>query len=635
MPRENSFSDEDGRSLTPDLEDIAHSPTYNTFPTVLPPQPSSGHANPGISSKQSVRSAKSHLRARVVSHPQHPNHSPMTPKERFRRAVRKVMAIHRTSSTFATRGMAGAEPGLNPRDPQLDAEYGRMYQQDCVIQVIDYSSVRSSFGRMTNREFVALMDDEAASKPEPWTKVRWINISGFSWDVIKAVSLRYDLHPLALEDIFHTRSRTRSKADYYQRHLFLRILAHELLDQDAGASDVQWAAGSTLVDSEPESFGKNSFEMSSFEKEDDTLDGSASSRLDTLKRRDRRRRPPILPSSTLDTGVPARPHPRRASTTSTVHYQQLQRNLAAGFGPPPTPDDIKLEQLKERDQRDPRDRVKVKLNPVWIFLLRDGTVVSIHPTPSEELTAPIVARLRQRDTVLRSTADPSILVHALIDLVVDKAMVVIDRYHETIRRFEAEVLQKPKMRTVRNLHILSGELILLKRTLDPMKTVVYGLRRYDLDRAAAIIDMSDPANAGQKVEGWMTHKSKIYLADVHDHMEHILTSLDMFTGIADNLVDYTFNLASYEMNEVMRRLTTATIVFLPLTLCTGYFGMNFEFMYSVQGQSEKVFWYTAVIVSCLIVPIFIYPDFIRMAHSIKKMFSREDKKLAKVVRATK
>lgn len=86
--------------------------------------------------------------------------------------------------------------------------------------------------------------------------------------------------------------------------------------------------------------------------------------------------------------------------------------------------------------------------------------------------------------------------------------------------------------------------------------------------ASAIVDMTDPKNKGVPVQGWMSHKSKIYLvcllplshtciwltvsqADVHDHMDYILTSLDMFTGIADNLVDYTFNMASYEMNEVM------------------------------------------------------------------------------------
>ena len=44
-----------------------------------------------------------------------------------------------------------------------------------------------------------------------------------------------DLHPLALEDIFHTRSQTRSKADYYTKHLFLRVLCHELGQNDGPA----------------------------------------------------------------------------------------------------------------------------------------------------------------------------------------------------------------------------------------------------------------------------------------------------------------------------------------------------------------------------------------------------------------
>lgn len=38
---------------------------------------------------------------------------------------------------------------------------------------------------------------------------------------------------------------------------------------------------------------------------------------------------------------------------------------------------------------------------------------------------------------------------------------------------------------------------------------------------------------------------------MYDHIDYVLTSLDMFTGIGENLIDYTFNLASYEMNETM------------------------------------------------------------------------------------
>lgn len=45
----------------------------------------------------------------------------------------------------------------------------------------------------------------------------------------------------------------------------------------------------------------------------------------------------------------------------------------------------------------------------------------------------------------------------------------------------------------------------------------------------------------------------------------------MFENVAENLINYSFNVIAYETNEVMRRLTLATITFAPLTLVTGYF----------------------------------------------------------------
>ena len=45
-----------------------------------------------------------------------------------------------------------------------------------------------------------------------------------------------------------------------------------------------------------------------------------------------------------------------------------------------------------------------------------GVVISVHPTPDLLFTTPITGRLRQRDTNLRASADPSMLVHGLLDL---------------------------------------------------------------------------------------------------------------------------------------------------------------------------------------------------------------------------
>lgn len=63
--------------------------------------------------------------------------------------------------------------------------------------------------------------------------------------------------------------------------------------------------------------------------------------------------------------------------------------------------------------------------------------------------------------------------------------------------------------TMFSVHILSGDLILHKRTLGPVKALVYALRRYDVDRMEACLDLS--VEGDQKVVGYMSHKAKIYL----------------------------------------------------------------------------------------------------------------------------
>ena len=101
------------------------------------------------------------------------------------------------------------------------------------------------------------------------------------------------------------------------------------------------------------------------------------------------------------------------------------------------------------------------------FLLL-GTVISFQSKPNFYLTEPIVARIRQRDTTLRTTADPSLLVESLLDLggsltfltpglisfdvtaVVDGALEVVDEYHARLSLLEQQILIKSKVPTVRS-----------------------------------------------------------------------------------------------------------------------------------------------------------------------------------------
>ncbi|PFH49792.1 hypothetical protein AMATHDRAFT_48399 [Amanita thiersii Skay4041] len=625
MPRENSFTDSEGRSLTPDLseredeEEPIHehsrpsaqspalvSPTYSVqSPIANGAVRSPGTGLNGLTALHILSPSKKSLQK---TSPVYRSPGPFTtawsrlgPKDKFRAAARRVMAMQRSTTLLTTGGRAGAEPGVDPRRKSADLLYSHIHEE-CVIEIIDYSAVSCSVGFMTNNEFIGLMADENASRPEPWVKVRWINIAGISWDVIKALSIKYaslEIHPLALEDVFHTRSQTRSKADYYMKHLFLRVLCHEL----NGQSESRWLTGKPRSSSPEPLYRDNSPNLDEKLASDD----GGGSRDDSYpqSRQSTGRRMPLLPTHWREA---RQPHNKNAvlskllkAEKQALQYQRQQMENKAS-----------LEALKKGES------INVKVSPMFIFLFRNGTVISLSATPNLDFTAPISQRLRQADTVLKTTADPSLLVHSLLDLIVDKALDVVDEYRILINRCERDILLKPHVKHVRQLHILSGDLILHKRTLEPIKTMIYGLRRYDIDRCAALVDTSNPANEQIKIVGFMSHKAKIYLADVFDHMDYILSSLNMYAGIAENLIDYTFNISSHEMNEVMRRLTLATIIFLPLTLLTGYFGMNFEAMWSVNKHSDLLFWEIAIPVMAVVIPIFIWPDLQRMAHYIKK-----------------
>ncbi|TRM66241.1 hypothetical protein BD626DRAFT_566865 [Schizophyllum amplum] len=471
---------------------------------------------------------------------------------------------------------------------------------------------------MDNEEFIDFMNTSSAtekregSPPEHWTErdkpapFRWISITGIDWGVMSSLALRYDLHALALEDVLQEQGFTHSKADYYNHHLHLRILAHSLAPDDEFEHSRWW--------------------MNEARQPDIERDPNSSLFQRGLVGKARRGKLEIK---------------RRLGLLSGYGSHERERQI------------LRLQALTKGE------RVNVRREPLYVFLLRDGTVISINPTRKLHFTRPLMERLRQKDSVLRTSEDPSMLVESIIDLVVDRILDLMDSYQDKIHRLEQDVLLRSNgMSTVRSLHIISGDLAMHKRTLEPIKHLIFGLRRYDHERCIAVanMDAAYDAEAGDghtaftlvggqdggsqgdfrppnpqtrplspmrgserrpSVKGYMSYKSKIYLADVYDHVHQLrLTSVEMFDGTTENLINFAFNSASYDMNDSMRRLNVAAVVFLPLTLLTGYFGMNFADIADLKSMS--LFWIVAIPVMVVLLPVFAYSDIRNAIRYMKK-----------------
>lgn len=65
------------------------------------------------------------------------------------------------------------------------------------------------------------------------------------------------------------------------------------------------------------------------------------------------------------------------------------------------------------------------------------------------------------------------------------------------------------------------------------------------------------------------------------------------------MISLIFNTMSVAQNETIKQLTYVTILFLPLTFLSGYFGMNFETMPELKGSS-LFFWGLAAPITIIV-----------------------------------
>lgn len=71
---------------------------------------------------------------------------------------------------------------------------------------------------------------------------------------------------------------------------------------------------------------------------------------------------------------------------------------------------------------------------------------------------------------------------------------------------------------------------------------------------------------------------EVRLNDVLEHFSRVSRDAEVLQNDLENLVQIYFSATNQRTNEVMRVLTIASVIFLPLNLLAGIFGMNFEHM---------------------------------------------------------
>jgi magnesium transporter len=213
------------------------------------------------------------------------------------------------------------------------------------------------------------------------------------------------------------------------------------------------------------------------------------------------------------------------------------------------------------------------------FLSRN-VVVTVHEEPLDPIR--ILAERVERDRMaLPKQAD--FLLHRILDLVVDGIPRALTQFEEQIEALDDAVSQQVKPWQLDRIRAIRRRLGHVRRILAPQKEIHYVLAR------GSFPGISEAA--------------RVYFRDIYDHSVRVFESVDELREAVSELFDTYMAGSSLKTNETMKRLTVFSALFLPLSVITGFFGMNFE---AIPWSSPKLFIAAMAVIGLLPVAMLAY-----------------------------
>ncbi|CAN6673624.1 hypothetical protein TRVA0_049S00276 [Trichomonascus vanleenenianus] len=511
-------------------------------------------------------------------------------------------SIVKKSSVWQKRVRSGLEPGNDVDRLVPPKNYDNPLGSQ--VTIVDYYKTQYKVRRIeiTPNEDETLDDSHdlvmALEDRPQWSKVRWINVAGQSGMAVKAIGKYYKLHKLAIEDMIFAESRA-TKAERYPTHTFCCFPLFKCMNYIPRRFERR----------ETFKFWRWFFPRSESSEHDGLkfwrwAGGPESSQFDyelrpEMSSKNKRRHTAAFPGGTMMTEDMTLARRIGAENPSTIYRWN-------------NPEEEQSEGALYLESRRPLAGMGKALGveEVYLFLTDSGTVISFFDKGGARVETPVLSRICTDHTILRESEDPSMLLQAVIDCAVDEIYPIVAQYRKKLDELEIAAVMNPTMGHTQDLHLLNAELTILRNAIVPITSLLNSLRDHSgLDkrstRLASEENESENALAGDAGAGIQSAATRpgltsgisdlavVYLADVADHTMTYTQDLDVMRNNAKSMTELIFNTISIQSSDAVRLLSLVTVVFLPLSFLTGYYGMNFT-QFDSLNNSVTYYWAIAI-----------------------------------------
>lgn len=187
------------------------------------------------------------------------------------------------------------------------------------------------------------------------------------------------------------------------------------------------------------------------------------------------------------------------------------------------------------------------------MILKENVLISFQELAGDVFDG-VRHRIRNGTSNIR-TRGTDYLLYSLVDAVIDNYFIVTESYDHYVDNLEELLYTTTHKRQLGKIKEAKSHFNLLKRTIYPMKEMIYGMHRSE-----------------NKLISKRTH---IYVRDLHDHINNITDTLDQSREKVNGLMGIYQSGTNSMMNNIFKTLTIVSTIFMALSLIAGIYGMNF------------------------------------------------------------
>jgi magnesium transporter len=201
------------------------------------------------------------------------------------------------------------------------------------------------------------------------------------------------------------------------------------------------------------------------------------------------------------------------------------------------------------------------------FFLGSQYLVTVHPGVSRSI-GKIGAMCARNERVLGE--GPAVLLHRIVDTMVDNYRPEIEELGERLDELESEVFDMPGPDLARRILNFKKDIASLRQVVLPQRDAVGRLARREFD---------------------LINEQLAYrFRDVHDHLVRLSDEAMFFQDRITSILDAHLSAVSNQLNTVMKVLTIISTLFMPMSVITGLYGMNVP-LHRFPGGDGAQFWW--------------------------------------------